>query len=232
MFPIRDHNPSGISPRVTQVLIALNIGMFLYTQLVLQGQAQAQFIFDWSMIPLRLHFGAGYPTLLSAMFLHGGWLHLGGNMLFLWIFGDNVEARMGKWRYLGFYLTCGIIAALAEYLHDPFARAQILGASGAIAGVLGAYLRLYPRARIDVFFFFVIFWRTIAIPAWVVLGFWIGFQVYDGLIDPTLSDGIAYWEHIGGFAAGFLLSFLVKRVPPPDPEAWSTSAIPRVPRRR
>ncbi|MGV8987979.1 MAG: rhomboid family intramembrane serine protease [Cypionkella sp.] len=216
---------------MTQVLIALNVGMFVYTQLILQGSAQARFIFDWSLIPLRLHYGVGYLTVLSAMFLHGGWLHVGGNMLFLWIFGVNVEARMGKWRYLGFYLTCGIIAALAEYLHDPLARTQVLGASGAIAGVLGAYLRLYPRARIDVFFFFVIFWRTIAIRAWVVLGFWIGFQLYNGLVDPALSDSVAYWEHIGGFAAGFLLSLLVKRSRPAGAAKWSASAIPRIPRR-
>lgn len=230
MIPIRDHIPSGVRPRVTQVLIALNVGIFLYTQLILQGDARAQFLFDWSLIPLRLHVGLGYVTPLTAMFLHGGWLHLSGNMLFLWIFGDNVEARMGRWRYLGFYLTCGLIAALAEYLQNPFARVQILGASGAIAGVLGAYLRLFPKARIDVFFFFVIFWRTIAIPAWAVLGFWIGFQLYAGLAANAQADGIAYWEHIGGFAAGFLLSILVKRAPP-GPDAWTTSAIPKVARR-
>ncbi|MBI1171832.1 rhomboid family intramembrane serine protease [bacterium] len=232
MIPIRDHNPSGIQPRVTQGLIVLNVAMFLYTQLILQGQAQAQFLFDWSLIPLRLHLGLAWLTPLSAMFLHGGWLHLGGNMLFLWIFGDNVEARLGRWPYLGFYLLCGLIAALAEYLQDPFARVQILGASGAIAGVLGAYLRFYPRARVDVFFFFLIFWRILPIPAWAVLGVWIGMQLFAGLSLDAQLDGVAYWEHIGGFAAGFLIALLIRPAPPPaTPGTWASSAIPKVPRR-
>lgn len=231
MIPLRDHNPSGIQPRMTQALIALNLAVFVYTQLILHGSAQDQFLFDWSFIPLRLHFGLGYETLLTAMFLHGGWLHVGGNMLFLWIFGDNIEARLGRWGYLVFYLICGIAAALTQYLTDPYARTQVLGASGAIAGVLGAYLRLYPRARIDVFFFFVIFWRTISIPAWGVLGAWIGFQLYGGLVDPGLSNGVAIWEHIGGFAAGFLISLLIPREAPAASNVFTASAIPKIPRR-
>jgi membrane associated rhomboid family serine protease len=233
MIPIRDHNPSGIQPRLTQALIAVNIAVFAYTNLILQGAEQDIFLFNWSFIPYRLHFGARPETLVTAMFLHGGWFHLGGNMLFLWIFGDNVEARLGKLGYLAFFLVCGVAAGLAQYQHDPFARTTVLGASGAIAGLLGAYLRFYPKARIDVFFFFVIFWKTIPIPAWVVLGFWIGVQTYSGLTDPMLSDGVAYWEHIGGFATGFLLSLLFKRPSPSNPAepGLGRSAIPPVPRR-
>ena len=228
MIPIRDHTPSGIKPRATQVLIALNVAIFAYSQLVLHGYARDLFTFTYSFIPLRLHLNQGYLTLITAMFLHGGWLHLGGNMLFLWIFGDNIEARLGRTRYIAFYLTCGIAAGLSQYLHDPLARYPVLGASGAIAGIMGAYLRLYPRAKVDVFFFFIIFWRTIALPTWGVIGFWIAFQLYSGLTDPSLSDGVAYWEHIGGFAAGFLLSLLFKRLPD---QTFSASAIPSVPRR-
>lgn len=228
MIPIRDHNPSGIKPRVTQGLILLNVAAFVWSYLVLQGAAQQLFFFDYSFIPLRLHFGARLDTLITAMFLHGGWLHIGGNMLFLWIFGDNVEARLGHWRFLAFYLGCGVAAGLAQYLHDPYSRMTILGASGAIAGVLGAYLRFYPKARIDVFFFFLIFWKTIPIPAWLVLGYWIGINVWSGLSDPLLADGVAYWEHIGGFIAGFALSLLFKR---PQQPGLMRSAIPTVPRR-
>ena len=231
MIPVRDHNPSGKAPRATQALIALNLGVFVYSELILHGYARDLFTFTYSFIPLRLHVGQGYQTLITAMFLHGGWLHLGGNMLFLHIFGDNIEARLGRARYIGFYLVCGLAAALTQYLHDPFARYPVLGASGAIAGVLGAYLRLYPRARVDVYTF-VIFWRTIPLPTWGVIGVWIGFQLYAGLSDPSLNDGVAYWEHIGGFAAGFLLSLLVKRPAPeiPNPETFRASAIPSVPR--
>lgn len=241
MIPIRDHNPSTVKPRMTQALIAVNVVLFLYSHVMLQGTDQMLFQFNWAFIPFRLHFGARYDTLITAMFLHGSWLHLGGNMLFLWIFGDNIEARLGRWRYILFYLACGVAAAWAQYLHDPYSRAPVLGASGAIAGVLGAYLRLYPRAKVDVFFFFVVFWRTIAIPAWGVLGFWIGLQVWSGLADPGLTDGVAYWEHIGGFAAGFALSLLLRRPPPqvavPETTAVpelqvSPSALPSVPRRR
>ncbi len=229
MIPIRDHNPSGIQPRMTQALIAVNIAVFVYTHLILTGAAHDLFVFNYSFIPLRLHFGERPQTLITAMFLHAGWLHLVGNMLFLWIFGDNVEALLGRLRYLAFFLICGVAAACAQYLHNPYARTTVLGASGAIAGLMGAYLRFYPKARIDVFFFFLIFWKTIPIPAWVVLGFWIGLQTWSGLSDPTLTDGVAYWEHIGGFATGFLLSLLVKR--PPADFGYSRSAIPRVTRR-
>lgn len=245
MIPIRDHNPSATAPRVTQALIAVNVLVFLYSRFGLGEVAQIRFLFEWSFIPLRLHVGAAPQTLLTAMFLHGGWLHLGGNMLFLWIFGDNVEARLGRGRYLAFYLICGVLAGLAQYLHDPLSRAPVVGASGAIAAVLGAYLRFYPRARVDVFFFFLIFWRTIPIPAWAVLTFWFALQAWSGLADPAMADGVAYWEHIAGFAAGFLIALAFRRPAPPSgappsgtmpqtsPAPGATlSAIPKVPRRR
>ncbi len=174
MFPIRDHNPSTITPYVTWGLIAVNCAVFIYGHLLLPSEiARNYFQFQWGMIPARLSYGQAWITVLTSMFLHAGWLHLGGNMLFLWIFGDNLEAVMGRLRFVMFYLTCGLLAAGAEYLAAPWARYPVIGASGAIAGVLGGYLLLYPKARVDVLVIFVIFFRVFPIPAWIVLGLWI-----------------------------------------------------------
>jgi len=204
MFPIRDHNPSGATPHVTWALIALNVAVFLWTRTLPSEIAQNYFNFEWGMIPARLSMGQGWETVFTAMFLHGGWLHLGSNMLFLWIFGDNMEAAMGRVRFLGFYLASGVIAAAAEYGMGPLSRSPVIGASGAIAGVLGGYLLLFPKARVDVIFIFIIFFKIFPLPAWSVLGFWIVLQVYSGATGQ--NDGVAYWEHIGGFAGGLLLS--------------------------
>ncbi|MEO8243149.1 MAG: rhomboid family intramembrane serine protease [bacterium] len=228
MFPIRDHNPSTITPYVTWGLIAVNAAVFLLGNVVQPSEiARNYFEFEWGMIPARLSYGQGWITLLSSMFLHAGWLHLGGNMLFLWIFGDNLEAAMGRLRYLVFYLTCGVIAAGSEYLAAPWANYPVIGASGAIAGVLGGYLLLYPKARVDVLIIFVIFFRVFPIPAWIVLGLWIAMQLFSGALGQ--NDGVAYWEHIGGFAAGLVLCLPLwlrqRRIPPMTP-----SHIPTVPR--
>ena len=138
------------------------------------------------------------------MFLHAGWMHLGGNMLFLWIFGDNLEEEMGHLGFLIFYLACGAAAGLAQALPDPGALTPMVGASGAIAGVMGGYLLLFPKARVDVLFIFIIFFRIFAIPAWIVLGIWLALQIFSGVATPTDAGGVAYWAHVGGFVAGLV----------------------------
>ena len=235
MFPIRDHNPSGATPYVTWALIAVNVAVFLWTRSLPSEIAQAYVNFEWGMIPARLSLGQGWETLFTAMFLHGGWLHLGSNMLFLWIFGDNMEAAMGRVRFLGFYLASGLIAAAAEYGMAPLARFPVIGASGAIAGVLGGYLLLFPKARVDVIIIFIIFFKIFPLPAWSVLGFWIVLQIYSGATGQ--NDGVAYWEHIGGFAGGLLLSVPLwrrrKDAPTaPDEPGLVQSTIPKVERPR
>lgn len=233
MFPIRDHNPSGTTPYVTWGLMLVNIAVFLWTRVALPSEiAQNYFNFEWGMIPARLSYGEGWITILTAMFLHGGWLHLASNMLFLWIFGDNMEAAFGRVRFLAFYLASGVIAALAEYGMAPLARYPVIGASGAIAGVLGGYLLLFPKARVDILFIFVIFFKIFPLPAWSVLGFWIFLQIYSGATGQ--NDGVAYWEHIGGFIGGMLLCVPMwrrQRAKPADqaPETVR-STIPKVTR--
>ena len=220
MFPIRDHNPSEQTPYVTWGLIALNIAVFLWLYAGAGSpMARDYAIYQWGMIPARLSHGQGFSTLITAMFLHGGWWHLAGNMLFLWIFGDNLEAAFGRLRFLVFYLICGVVAALAQYAADPHAMAPVVGASGAIAGVMGGYLLLYPSARIDVLFIFIVFFRVFQIPAWTVLGVWLGLQMFD-FADSGAGSIVAHWEHFGGFAAGFLLTLPVKlrQIPAPPPE--------------
>jgi membrane associated rhomboid family serine protease len=224
MFPFRDHNPSGITPHVTIALIVLNAVIFVYSHLILQGAAQDRFFLDWSFIPARFGILGDWLTLFSAMFLHGGWMHILGNMLFLWVFGDNLEARLGGRRYLAFYLACGLAAGLAQYAFDPEGAYPVVGASGAIAGVMGAYLWLYPKARVDVIFIFFIFFKTFPLRAWMVLGFWGAFQLWSGLSDPLMQDGVAYWEHIGGFAAGLAMALPLGRME----DRYRPSGLPRV----
>ena len=245
MFPIRDHNPSGRVPYVTYVLLAANIAVFLVYWFSLQSDyALGMFYYTWGLVPARLMQGQGYSDLLTHMFLHGGWMHLAGNMLFLWIFGDNLEDALGHVRYLLFYLACGIAAAALQVAGDPGFDGPLIGASGAIAGVLGGYLVLFPRARIDVLFIFIIFFRVFSIPAWIVLGIWFAVQLFNGAVATT--DGVAYLAHVGGFVAGLVLTIpaLIKRggkaywvqnqgKPPHPPVEYvlSRSNIPRVPKR-
>ncbi len=149
-------------------------------------------------------------TPFTSMFLHGGWLHLLGNAMFFWVFGNNVEDSMGRMRFLLFYLICGLAGSLAHILVQPASPLPTVGASGAISGVLGAYLILYPKIRINMLFIFVIFWKVIAIPAWLVLILWFIWQVVSGLpelmsVRPEVSSGVAVWAHIGGFVAGVVL---------------------------
>jgi membrane associated rhomboid family serine protease len=210
MFPIGDDNSARRSmPVVTVVLIALNI-LFFFVELN-GGDA---FIREWAFIPRR--FGenpAGdVPTVFTAMFMHGGWLHLGGNMLYLWIFGDNVEDAFGPVKFIVFYLVCGVAATFAQYFVVPRSGIPNVGASGAIAGVLGAYLVMFPHARVRV----LMYNQIIALPALMVLGFWIVLQVFSGVgsIAQTAqteeTGGVAYMAHVGGFVAGLALALVLR----------------------
>ncbi len=204
MLPIRDHNPSGRVPYVTYALMAANIGIFL-SMLPIAGdeRALAQLYYDYALLPRRLMIeGEGYNALVSSLFLHAGLAHLAGNMLFLWIFGDNIEDEMGHGPFLGFYLLAGALSGYAHAVADPFSFIPMVGASGAIAGVMGAYLLLFPKARVDIFFVIRIF----PIPAWIMLMVWFGMQFVGGLGATPQTGGVAYWAHAGGFIAGLLLA--------------------------
>ncbi|MGR3539973.1 MAG: rhomboid family intramembrane serine protease [Hasllibacter sp.] len=207
MFPIRDHNPTEGTPFVNWALIAINVAVFLSYVPILRDEA-ALFAFwrDWALFPVLVSNGEAELGLLTSMFLHGGWLHLGGNMLFLHIFGDNLEEEFGHLRYLLFYLAAGVAAGLAHVLSDPGSGVPTVGASGAIAGVMGGYLLLFPKARVDVLFIIVIIFRVIPLPAWLVLGAWFAIQIGSGAMIPVDGGGVAYWAHAGGFAAGAALA--------------------------
>ncbi|MBV1865256.1 MAG: rhomboid family intramembrane serine protease [Rhodobacteraceae bacterium] len=208
MFPIRDHNPSRRTPYVTWGLIAANIVVFaLYYPLMSDDYLLAVFWQEWAMIPEKVSGGHRTYTLLTSMFLHGGFIHLASNMLFLWIFGDNMEDSFGHLPFLAFYLVCGVAADLLQVLPNPSSAIPVVGASGAIAGVLGGYLLLFPKARVDVILIFIIFFKIFTLRAWIVLGFWFGLQLFNsmGSIDST-EGGVAYWAHTGGFLAGALLA--------------------------
>lgn len=248
LIPIRDHNPSEKRPYVTYALLAANIAVFVgYYGLFSNETALMRFFVEWGMVPALIGEGERYTTLLTHQFLHGGILHLAFNMLFLWIYGDNMEEAWGHWRFLGFYLACGVAAGLAQFLSEPQSYIPMVGASGAIAGVLGGYLLFYPRARVDMFLFLLVYFRVIPIPAWLVLGGWFGLQVFSGLGPTATEDGVAYWAHIGGFVAGvvFTLPLWLRRGGralwarthghPPHPDAVYTldrSRIPSVQRRK
>lgn len=206
LIPVRDHNPSGKRAYVTYALLAANILVFIsYYDLFANDAALMRFFMTWGMVPAALNAGVGFETLLTHQFLHGGILHLAFNMLFLWIYGDNMEEEWGHLPFLAFYLACGFLAALAEYAVAPQSFIPMVGASGAIAGVLGGYLLFYPRARVDMFLFLLVYFRIIPVPAWLVLGGWFGMQVFAGLGPNATEGGVAYWAHIGGFLAGVVL---------------------------
>ena len=202
MFPLRDHNPSGKTPYVTWALIAINCVVYVMT---------ADWGLDMREFWLRNALWPGAVTqreilhgLVTHMFLHAGILHLAGNMLFLWVFGDNLEDQLGHVIFAAFYLACGLVAAFAHVFSDPGSMVPMVGASGAIAGVMGGYVLLFPRARIDVMFFFVLLYKIWPVPAWVVLGLWFALQVGGEIIAGT-SGGVAHMAHIGGFVAGLAL---------------------------
>lgn len=248
MFPIRDHNPSGRVPYVTYALILLNIGIFLSYWLGMPDEMRlSMFFVDWGLVPRNVMAGGGLHGLFTSMFLHASLLHLAGNMLFLYIFGDNLEDILGHARYLGFYLLSGLAAAILQIVADPGSQIPMIGASGAIAGVMGGYLLLFPRAKVDILVIIVIFFRIFPIPAWVMLGVWFAMQLFSGISTPGDGGGVAYWAHAGGFIAGLLMMIPVwlglggpkfwtrTHGLPPHPEAtYPTvrSNIPRVGRRK
>ena len=206
MFTIRDHNPSENQPVVTLFLIVVNLVAYIGYTSVLDGDAAlGNFYADWAMIPARISSGNGYYTLITSIFMHGGLLHLGGNILFLWVFGDNLEDELGHIGFLFFYLTCGIIASVAQIAAAPYSPIPTVGASGAIAGVMGGYLLLFPRARVDIILILIVFFKVFPVPAWVALGFWFALQLFAGFGSDASGGGVAYWAHAGGFVAGFLL---------------------------
>ncbi|MDD8022489.1 MAG: rhomboid family intramembrane serine protease, partial [Paracoccaceae bacterium] len=202
MFPIRDHNPSSRTPYVTWGIIVLNIALFVLTMPGIGGMEGLWE--DWALYPAAILHGAYLQGLVMHMFLHAGFLHLAGNMLFLWVFGDNLEDQLGHLGFALFYLMAGLAAAAAQIAVDPASTVPMVGASGAIAGVMGGYMLLFPRARVDVLLIFIVFFKVFPIPAWVVLGVWFAFQLLNGTA-ASVGDGVAYWAHIGGFVAGLLL---------------------------
>lgn len=212
LLPLRDDNPIRHIGRayVMLAILAANIAVFAY-QLSLPAGLSQRFVLAYGAIPADL-FGlaerapeiAAIPsalTLISSMFLHGGLLHIAGNMLFLWVLGDNVEDSMGHLRFVAFYLLCGIVAALSHAALAPNSTIPMIGASGAISGVIGAYLVLHPRARINT----LVLRFVVPLPAWLVLGLWIAFQIFNAASASADAAGVAWWAHIGGFVAGAML---------------------------
>jgi membrane associated rhomboid family serine protease len=217
---LRDTIPSRSFPVVSVTLIVVNVLVFLYEFSL--GQHVRALIASYGVIPVSFFGGnnlSQFPlrsqVLLTSMFLHGGWFHVGGNMLYLWIFGDNVEDRLGHVRFLFFYLVCGVAAGMTHVIANPHSSAPTIGASGAIAGVLGAYFLLYPRARVLTLLPLGIYFQIIELPAFFFLGFWLLIQSISGLaslaVRGEVVGGIAWWAHIGGFAVGAGLGQLLKR---------------------
>jgi len=215
LLPFRDHIRSRTNPWVTLAIIALNVAVFVY-ELSL-GPALEGFLQTYAVVPARfmelLERSGGWaqaaPSIVTSMFLHGGWLHLILNMWFLWIFGDNVEDRLGHVRYLLLYLAAGAAATIAHVAANSASTIPTVGASGAIAGVLGAYFVTYPRARVTTLIPIFVFIHIAELPAWVVLGMWFALQFLSGALSLATTQasagGVAWWAHIGGFAAGALL---------------------------
>ncbi len=210
MIPLRDVIPSRTTPYVTVGIIALNVLAFWYQLSFSRGDLQV-FVRTYGVVPAEF----AWPTLVTSMFLHGGWFHIIGNMWFLWIFGDNVEDRLGHGRYLFFYLLCGVLAGIAQTLVNPDSYVPTIGASGAVAGMMGAYFVLYPRSRVLTLIPLFIFIEIIEIPAVFFLGFWFLMQLFSGagsIAHTTGSQGgIAFWAHVAGFAAGAGGVFIFRR---------------------
>jgi membrane associated rhomboid family serine protease len=247
VIPYKDENPTVLPPIVTVGIIALNVLAWLFLEGGGSSQRLASAVCGLGLIPGELThslpvgttvpLGPGlacvtgapsYLRVLTSMFMHGGWLHLIGNMWFLWIFGNNIEDSMGHARFLAFYLLCGAAAAAAQLLVDPGSRLPMVGASGAISGVLGAYILLYPRVRVHTLVTLGFFVTTVALPAYVMLGYWFVLQLLLGAVG-TLSrveGGVAVWAHVGGFVAGLLLiklfvnPALMERRRSPDVAGW------------
>ena len=215
MFPLRDVIPSRTTPYITVTLIVLNALAWFY-ELALPRDVLPVFLQEFGVVPAD--FSA--PTLISSMFLHGSWMHVIGNMWWLWIFGDNVEDRLGHGRYIAFYLLCGIVAALGQMVIDPFSTIPTIGASGAIAGVMGAYIVLYPHSRVltlvPIFFYIEI----IELPALLLLGIWFVMQLFNAgavaVTASTSSGGVAFMAHVAGFVVGMIAVVVMRKRKRPD----------------
>jgi membrane associated rhomboid family serine protease len=215
MIPLKDNIKTRTFPLVNALLIAGNIYGFVQEVTQPDKKALLSFLDRWSLIPSVLAQAPdrAWVTILSSMFLHMGWAHLIGNMMYLWIFGTNVEDRMGHRRYLFFYLLCGVFAALAQVSLFPTAKTPMIGASGAIAGVMGAYFLLYPKAKITALVPIWIFLRVMEVPAILFLGFWFLLQAFQGwgALAGGAAGGVAWWAHAGGFLAGGVLVFIFRQ---------------------
>ena len=221
MIPLRDVIPSRTKPGITISLIVINVLIFLF-QLTLGERAREAFIYAFGLVPAYFSFA----TVFTSMFVHGGLAHLIGNMLFLWIFGDNIEDRLGHGRFLTFYFLCGFIAALSQLFLNPESTVPMVGASGAIAGVMGAYLVLYPHSRVLMLFPFPVF--LFELPAIVFLGMWFFVQFLNGIgqlpvfQQDQISGGVAFWAHVMGFVSGLILVGIMKRPERTRVEWWDT----------
>lgn len=232
MFPISDDNPTLRTPWMTYLILGLTFAAWVLLQGAgLDDRRLAESICNLGLVPAELTHtravgyavpigegiacvvddnGINWFTPLTSMFLHGGWGHILGNALFLWVFGNNIEDSTGPFRFLAFYLLCGLVAIGAHIAVEPTSAIPTVGASGAISGIMGAYLLLYPRAHVNILFIFIVFIRVVAVPAWMALLWWFGWQVISGLpqLNPVQTGdvgGVAVWAHIGGFVAGLVL---------------------------
>jgi len=210
VFPLYDDNPTRIKPYLTYALIGMNVLVFLH-EVSLSNTQLNQFFSEYAVVPeeLTYNFPREWTTLITSQFLHGGWWHLISNMVFLWVFGNNIEDRLGHFKYIIFYLVCGALAALSQWFIGMTSDIPSLGASGAISGVLGAYLIRFPHARIVTLLFFGFFVTTIRVPALVVIGIFFVQNLISGLVSlqaTVQTGGVAYWAHIGGFVFGVMLA--------------------------
>ena len=226
MFPIRDENPSHTTPFATFILIAINILAWIFLQALGGDPALTNSICHYGLIPADVLGAApvlasvdpcsdapdgSWLNVMTSMFMHGGWMHIIGNMWFLWIFGDNVEDAMGSLRFVVFYALSGLGAALAQMFSDPASLIPMVGASGAIGGVMGAYALLYPRAHVHMLIFLGFYITTVAVPAIFMLGYWLLLQLVSGVMADAEQGGVAFWAHVGGFVTGLVLAFLFRQ---------------------
>jgi membrane associated rhomboid family serine protease len=216
MIPLRDVIPSRTTPYITVGIIVVNALAWLF-EVALPGDALPVLLQTYGVVPGAFH----ASTLVTSMFLHGSWMHVIGNMWYLWIFGDNVEDRLGHGRFIVFYLLCGIIAALGQIAIDPGSTLPTIGASGAIAGVMGAYFVLYPRSRVLTLISIIILWEVVELPAIVLLGFWFVMQLFSAgtiaITAGTGGGGVAFAAHVAGFVAGMVVGLVFRK---PQVNAW------------
>jgi hypothetical protein len=219
MIPLRDETPTHRTPIINYLFIALNVIVFIFQ--IMLGSENQSIVYQFALIPAQFTSGIGIgdiTDIFTSMFMHGGIAHIGGNMLYLWIFGDNVEDRMGHGRYILFYIIGGVVASLAHIFTNPNSQIPTVGASGAIAAVLGAYLIMYPQSRVLTLIPLGFFMRLTMLPAAIVLGLWFVLQLFQGVLTLGGPDvgGVAFWAHIGGFVAGVVLAKLFAKPRQPD----------------